>query len=214
MEKTKRQLQAAKNRVHIYESTIRLFNKKPYNKITIDDICVEAGISVGIFYYYFKNKEAILKESFNVLDSNFVSSAMFAENLSPVMKIAYYSKLYNQIVERRGYLFMSVILGHELTNIIPHKTNAKRKIYGILYSTIKDGVDSGAIDYASADEFYSDLFRILRGTSYDWVLARGGFNIEDEFFSLFLRTFKGCFKPKIDMSDIKKLKIQKPSDKI
>ena len=56
---TRRQQQAAETRQKIYVSTISLYQTKPYDSVTIADICEAADISVGSFYHYFKDKDEV-----------------------------------------------------------------------------------------------------------------------------------------------------------
>ena len=57
---TSRDLQAIQTKKNIVRVCGELLEEKPWNEIKIADICKGAGISVGAFYYHFKNKEAIL----------------------------------------------------------------------------------------------------------------------------------------------------------
>ncbi|BCJ87971.1 TetR/AcrR family transcriptional regulator [Effusibacillus dendaii] len=52
----------------VIEATMRCIVKKGLSQMSMKDIAVEAGVSTGIIYHYFKNKEdlllQVLKESF------------------------------------------------------------------------------------------------------------------------------------------------------
>lgn len=60
---TKRQLQAKASREKIFKTAQLLFSEKGYNNVSVADICKEAGVSVGLFYNYFKSKSDISIES-------------------------------------------------------------------------------------------------------------------------------------------------------
>lgn len=60
---TKRQLQAQASREKIFSTAQTLFAEKGYDKVSVADICREAGVSVGLFYNYFKSKSDISIES-------------------------------------------------------------------------------------------------------------------------------------------------------
>lgn len=53
-----------KRRTHndIYESAIALFMARGYEEVTVDDICVEAGVSRATFFRYFENKYGLVVE--------------------------------------------------------------------------------------------------------------------------------------------------------
>lgn len=56
---TKRQLQAQASREKIFSTAQMLFAENGYNNVSVADICKEAGVSVGLFYNYFKSKSDI-----------------------------------------------------------------------------------------------------------------------------------------------------------
>ena len=57
---TSRDMQAIQTKKTIANACSKLLEEKSWNEIKVTDICSAAGISVGAFYYHFKNKEAIL----------------------------------------------------------------------------------------------------------------------------------------------------------
>ncbi len=53
------QQRSEETRTKILESAIKLFSNSGFNKASVDDICVEAGISKGAFYHHFKSKQEL-----------------------------------------------------------------------------------------------------------------------------------------------------------
>ncbi len=41
----------------IMDSAIRLFSARGYNSASVDEICIDAGVSKGAFYHHFKSKQ-------------------------------------------------------------------------------------------------------------------------------------------------------------
>jgi AcrR family transcriptional regulator len=58
------QIRAA-TRATILESAMRLFAQKGYAHTTTRNIATEAGLSVGLMYHYFSNKESLLQAVFD-----------------------------------------------------------------------------------------------------------------------------------------------------
>ncbi|MFP5297765.1 MAG: TetR/AcrR family transcriptional regulator [Actinomycetota bacterium] len=56
---TKRGIQ---RREQIVEASFRLFAEQGYHGTTVGDICDELGVGKGVFYWYFKSKEALFME--------------------------------------------------------------------------------------------------------------------------------------------------------
>ncbi len=53
---------SAPTRDRLLEAAISLFSKKWYSEVSVADICRTAGLSNGIYYRYFRDKEAIFRE--------------------------------------------------------------------------------------------------------------------------------------------------------
>ena len=53
--------EAIESKKRILQSTIEILKKKPYNKVTIKDICLHANISRQTFYSHYSNKDDIFK---------------------------------------------------------------------------------------------------------------------------------------------------------
>jgi AcrR family transcriptional regulator len=60
---------ARDTRLRIVETARRLFNKQGTKPISTNHIAKELSISPGNLYYYFRNKEEIIREIFDQLDS-------------------------------------------------------------------------------------------------------------------------------------------------
>lgn len=62
MEKKVKPVQARsqKTRDELLKAALAMYEKKGYQKTTVDDIAAEAGVSTGIAYRYFRNKKDIL----------------------------------------------------------------------------------------------------------------------------------------------------------
>ena len=57
-------------RTRLIESAITIFSKKWYSSASIAEICRAAGVSIGIYYHYFENKEDIFKSNLSLFSLN------------------------------------------------------------------------------------------------------------------------------------------------
>ncbi len=57
---------------HIINVALRLFSEKGYHSTSIQNICSEAGISVGSIYFYFPNKKSIFDSVYNSIQSKYL----------------------------------------------------------------------------------------------------------------------------------------------
>jgi len=73
MPRTKEQFEniREKSREKILKAALELFSEKGYKGTSINDIAKEAGISKGLAYNYFKNKQQILEAVFQILIAEF-----------------------------------------------------------------------------------------------------------------------------------------------
>lgn len=59
-------------RAEIIEAAQKVFAEQGYERASVADICAEAGIAHGTFYYYFKNKlsvlEGVLEKFYNIFN--------------------------------------------------------------------------------------------------------------------------------------------------
>ena len=79
MEKmTSRQKQAMATKRKLFETAIELFAQKPYEQVTVQDICSAAGVSVGAYYHHFKSKSDIIDVGYLLFDQQ--TEEHFAEN--------------------------------------------------------------------------------------------------------------------------------------
>lgn len=180
---TKREKQALEMKQKIYETTIELFQQKPYDDITISEICKAADISVGIFYYYFDSKQAVLSEGFRRL-SLVLKEETDELNLPPLEKIQHAVKIYGDALENRSYLFIAVLLNYEMTNNLAYWDNPKRYIFAYIYEALEEAIASSILKTNDAQAIHADIFRILKGTIFDWVIRKGEFPITQELLRL------------------------------
>ena len=60
----------SKTKLKMIDALTELCRTKPFDQITIKDICEKADISRNTFYYNYKKKDDILFEAFNVMYQN------------------------------------------------------------------------------------------------------------------------------------------------
>jgi AcrR family transcriptional regulator len=64
----------------IFDTAAKVFSEKGYNAASIKDITTEAGISVGTFYLYFKNKEDLIEQLYDEMARILASAEDYAIN--------------------------------------------------------------------------------------------------------------------------------------
>lgn len=178
---TPRKAQAAKTRQDIFETAIELFDKRGYEKVSINDICKKAGVSTGAFYHHFKSKDQILLEEFMKVDDFYQELVKEIASMDDSQeKIRAFTTSTMRYLAGMGLKLLKVTYH---TQIGPDKKasylgNEKRVIYSILEDIYREGQDKGDIRQdLNARDFARLTIHCYRGIVYDWCLANGSFDL-------------------------------------
>lgn len=98
---TKRQKDALETRRRIIDASRRLISEKGFDNVSMEDIALEAGVSKGSFYTYFKHKEDIIYE-LNKSDFFVLSETVRQMDSDLNTRLEYYSIQFMSGIERGG----------------------------------------------------------------------------------------------------------------
>lgn len=188
---TNRQIQAINTKNKIYNAAVELLENTGYQNIRIEDICKQAGVSVGSFYTHFNSKNDILVEIFKRADDYFRSEvAKSLENKSALDKIKDFFDYYAKYNESLGIDMVIQLYNFQNKMFITEDRYMQRLLNEIISETQKKGYLS--LDIPSV-EITKQLFIVARGVVYDWCLHDGGYNIREairNFIKRMLSTFQ------------------------
>jgi AcrR family transcriptional regulator len=186
---TKRQLQAIQTKSNIYETAIELMKTKNFQDITIEEICGNAGVSVGAFYHYFSSKNDFLIEMYSRADHYFLEEVnQKLISIRPIEKMIEYFVVYAKYNEMMGISTMK-----QLYNANNHLFITKgRGMQKVLESIIHEGQLEGEIlEEMSPEAITEYLFIAARGVTYDWCLHDGQFSLIEQMRQYMWRLVKG-----------------------
>lgn len=173
-----RKQQALDTKNKIYESVRILLKNNLMEDIKIEDICKEANVSVGTFYNYFKNKDDILKVGIEKFDAYFEEEVKNIKTDNPYYKLENSIHLYLNAIDNRGYYHIGLLLKFEISsedeNIIYNRALYKY-IQNNIILCVKNNVLNG-----DPNEITNEIYRLLKGTIFQWVIDKGRFNIIHE----------------------------------
>ncbi|HYF75243.1 MAG TPA: TetR/AcrR family transcriptional regulator [Candidatus Nitrosocosmicus sp.] len=192
MEKvTKRQLQAQNTREKIYRTSVELMEKKGLNNITVEEICKEAGVSIGSFYNCFQSKNDILNEIYKVADDyfqNVVERDM--QDGSTSDKIIRFFCYYAEYNVNRGLEFVKHLYNPRNTMFI----KKGRHMQLVLQRVIEEAQVKGEIQSdMTSEEIVEYLFISLRGVVYDWCLHNGQYDLVEFVRNYVKRLIKAIY---------------------
>lgn len=182
---TNRDKQAIATHQKIYDTALKLFYKKGYDKVTVDDICEAAGVSKGAFYDHFKSKDQVILDLFLMADQIYDEYA--DKELDRQKRIM--DKLLllgRRAVNYSNDMGIDIIQVSYRAQINPHKKTAsiaseKRALFKILRRLVEEGQAKGEIRTdLSGDDVTRVMLRCVRGVIYDWCLVNGRYNLIKE----------------------------------
>jgi len=178
---TPRKQQAMNTRQEIFDTAIELFDKKGYERVSINDICKKAGVSTGAFYHHFRSKDQILMEEFMKIDDFYqelvkeIAGIEDSREKLQAFTAATIRALYDMGLKRLKVTYHTQIGPDKKASYLG---NNKRALYSILEGLFLEGQEKGQIRKdLSADALTRLTIHCYRGIIYDWCLANGSFDM-------------------------------------
>lgn len=175
---TYQQKHAMETKNKIFESAVRLFSENGYTNVTVSKICQDANVAIGVFYYYFPSKNAILDQTYENLYLTVEKQMQTFTGADPNQDIRALVKYICTRFEHRGVIFMSLLLMNELD-----KRDYYEKSPRNMYVCIKSAVDKAVSqDFLTgeAETIAEDIFKGIRGAAFDWIVRNGRCNLGEE----------------------------------
>ncbi len=176
-----RREQAELTRQNLVESALRLVAKKGYDRVTVDDICQEAGVTKGAFYGHFKNKHQVIIERYLRADDHY--KEVFPEIMKEetyIAKAMAFSRAALTYIADQGVMLIKVAYSSEIRpslKVSPIGSD-KRPLFHFAHYLIQEAQKAGEVrtDIDAAD-IARLLIRSIRGIVYDWCLQDGSFDL-------------------------------------
>lgn len=89
----------------------RLFNERPYDELSIDDIASAAGISKGLLYHYFSSKRVFYVETVRAASEEMLSLTRPPSDLPPPDRLRHGLDAYLDYVEQNARAFLTLMRG-------------------------------------------------------------------------------------------------------
>lgn len=178
---TNRQKQAIATKHNIFNCAIALFAEKYFENVTVQDICVKAGVSVGAFYHHFKSKENILDEGYRLFDQQ--SEKIWNEGHpdSPLDGIHFLITNQSVAMENMGAPAALQYFKNQLSNSEKYILNADRFFYQTILSLVSTAIDNDLL-FGEAFMITEDILGMSRGIIYDWCLHEGSYSLSERSF--------------------------------
>ncbi|MBR1930033.1 MAG: TetR/AcrR family transcriptional regulator [Lachnospiraceae bacterium] len=170
------------SREKIIDTTVALIRKNGAASVTVRNICAKAGLSIGTFYHYFRNKDDLMM--YFLRETSFAAFTL----VEPVSDIsARIAELYMHLIRRYmdlGLDFMKSFYSTENKSLSAYmgESNgvfAPDTVMARSEKEIQAAKEQGIIDKnADTHEICMDICTIVKGCVFEWCLTDGAMDIE------------------------------------
>lgn len=159
-----------------------LIRTKGYDNVTIDQICMELGLTKGAFYHYFKSKSDILLKIYKAAEGDLLNCYNESLHLPPIEQLRtvfdWYIDYFNDSRLDEVRLFLKAQIDVHYKNY-PYTNKIQRMIMkNIIDQGIMQGCFKGNLN---AQEITEYIFTYLFGIHYEWCAHSKEVNFEEEF---------------------------------
>lgn len=181
-------------RKKITEAAIHLFKEKGYENTSVTDICKEANITKGTFYYHFPNKDEITFEFYDLIHEDFYDE-MIKIMMIPNARDQLW-KVYEFAIDRTIELTPQVLYAIIMSDIqkgfdffTPYQntslnTNSSKNTR-LQIEIVKKGQAVGEIKEGNAEMMVRTFISALLGIAIAWGRSNGAFDEKEELKKAF-----------------------------
>ena len=178
-----KQARGEKTQKKILETGLRLFAKKGFEKVTVDEICKESGTSKGSFYQHFSSKSTLFLVKFSEADDYYME---VFHSLPEDMDI--YPKI--ELFVHEVMVFLNDHMGKELMKVIyssallskehTYFLNKDRGLTIILRSLAEEVQKEKS---SASEQLVEDLLTLMNqammGMIYHWGVSQSERSLQD-----------------------------------
>jgi AcrR family transcriptional regulator len=181
--KLTRKEQAQKTRQRLFDAAMYLFDKRGYDRVTVEEICAKAGVSKGAFYTHFKSKDQVVLDTFLKADGYYEEVFPLLEQENAYRdKVIAFARAALSNIEKTGVMVMRISYYGQ---IAPGQKRAAiasrgRSLYRLAEKLVSEGQEKGEVrtDIPSG-MIAENIIHAIRGVVYDWCQQNGKFDLQE-----------------------------------
>lgn len=178
----------------IRETSLKFFHEKSYDKVTINEICKACDINKHTFYYYFKSKEELLTNYYEI-PSNIKTCDIneLINTDSYVEQLWLTNKNFIDFIDNSGAHVIKQIIIKNLTDDIGtfKFSDKKKELFSLQESIIKRAQDSSQIMNKTTPKILViTLWQMLHYILIIWSTKKGTFDFSDASRYIFEKLFE------------------------
>lgn len=173
---------AKATREKLFKTAMLLYEKRGYERVTVDEICGRADVCRATFYNHFSSKDQIVIEFFLENDLYFhglneeISRFRTTREKLSALGDAVFARMREQ-----GISLLKPVYHSQISPSVRSASMARRRrpIYWMLEKLVEEGQRRGEIRTdRTCEEIAQAVIMSLRGVIYEWCLFDGKFDIE------------------------------------
>lgn len=165
----------------IVDVVANLMDEEGLKNVKIKDICDGANISVGAFYHYFRSKESIAKEMYELMDEYFMFNYEdIISHSDSIEDILDFVSRFGEFVEQWGYYANLLIMRYSIENRKNQEFNSSRKTNDVLNSIIKSGIENKHfLIIIDPNDLAKAILVLIRGYLLEWVKVGDDYPVKE-----------------------------------
>ena len=190
----RRQAQARQTERNILQAALTLMRERGFDKVSIRDICKQAGITTGAFYHHFPSKESLLNKGFAPLDDYMEAALRGHEADEPAERLGHILSAYARFMEEEGGELTGRYYVRRITDPTTQSMDSSRYTLRAMVECVRQAQREGILASGRSPEWVADFcYRHFRGVVIDWVLHNYSYRLlpkMEEDYQLFTGFFQ------------------------
>ena len=167
----RRQAQARQTERNILQAALTLMRERGFDKVSIRDICKQAGITTGAFYHHFPSKESLFNKGFAPLDDYMEEALRGHEGDEPAKRLGRILTAYARFMEEEGGELTGRYYVRRITDPTIQSMDSSRYTLRAMVECFRQAQREGILASGRSPEWVADFcYRHFRGVVIDWVL--------------------------------------------
>lgn len=190
----RRQAQARQTERNLLQAALTLMRERGFDKVSIRDICKQAGITTGAFYHHFPSKESLLNKGFAPLDDYMEAALRGHEADEPAERLGHILSAYARFMEEEGGELTGRYYVRRITDPTTQSMDSSRYTLRAMVECFRQAQREGILASGRSPEWVADFcYRHFRGVVIDWVLHNYSYRLlpkMEEDYQLFTGFFQ------------------------
>ena len=159
--------------------------QKKGSDFSVREVCAAAGVSVGTFYTYYKNKSELILERLGMRDQMLIAALEDEGSNDPKERLYFLGDFCARYNLDRGVLSCRDVYKNMQSSLIRVEEDRKTVLYLSICEAIGKGQHSGLFSEAvSITEAADNILAIIRGCGFNWCYYDGeGYDLRKQIHS-------------------------------